>query len=169
MVTMTHNLKNGKKITIRSLEAKDGEALASFYESIPPEDEHFYCPHPLTPEYAFANARSAENGRKICLVVENETREIVGYAWCKWENASSPSSVFGICIGGDFKGFGVGSMLMTRLIDRAKETGPPVISLTVQKANPAAVGLYRKMGFEIIREQLRESDQEPEYYMELRI
>ncbi|MDF1514754.1 MAG: hypothetical protein P1S60_13175 [Anaerolineae bacterium] len=44
--------------------------------------------------------------------------------------------------------------------------------MTVQKANPRAraVALYRKTGFQIIREQMRgqmeEFPPEPEYYME---
>ena len=47
------------------------------------------------------------------------------------------------------------------------------MSLTVQKANPRAVALYQKMGFEIVREQMRnqveEFPPEPEYYMERKV
>ena len=43
------------------------------------------------------------------------------------------------------------------------------MSLTVQKSNSGAVKLYREMGFNIIREQVRKADSEPEYYMELNL
>lgn len=47
--------------------------------------------------------RSENNARKICLVVENESRGIVGYAWVKWESDNCASSDFGIYVRGDYK------------------------------------------------------------------
>jgi ribosomal protein S18 acetylase RimI-like enzyme len=55
---------------------------------------------------------------------------------------------------------------MERLMKIAHDIGPNIMSLTVQKSNARAVILYQKMGFQIIREQLRGGDNEPEYYME---
>ena len=54
-----------------------------------------------------------------------------------------------------------------RLKEIAVTVGPPLMTLTVQKKNPKAVELYTRMGFRIIREQLRPADNEPEYYMEM--
>jgi ribosomal protein S18 acetylase RimI-like enzyme len=42
------------------------------------------------------------------------------------------------------------------------------MGLTVQKANPRGMALYQKMGFGVVREQVRPSDGEPEFYMERR-
>jgi ribosomal protein S18 acetylase RimI-like enzyme len=56
-----------------------------------------------------------------------------------------------------------------RLLEAARIHGPPVMSLTVQKANKRAVALYRKTGFRIVREQQRATDGEPEYCMELNV
>ncbi len=79
-------------------------------------------------------------------------------------------STFGICISRDCQGSGAGRALMTRLLDIAREVGPPIMTLTVQHANPRAVALYRAMGFTPVREQLREVKfgfpEEPEYCME---
>ena len=58
---------------------------------------------------------------------------------------------------------------MDNLIEFAKLYGPPIMSLTVQKANSGAVKLYQKKGFMIIREQIRERDGEPELYMEMAV
>ena len=59
---------------------------------------------------------------------------------------------------------------MRRLLEIAQTVGPLVISLTVQKANPRAIRLYRTMGFRLVREQTRPASNwfpaEPEYYME---
>lgn len=56
------------------------------------------------------------------------------------------------------------------LLEVVEYIGPQAMSLTVQKANPRAFALYSKMGFQVVREQMRnqaeEFPPEPEYYME---
>ena len=158
------SLKNGKPASLRPLRAGDSEALTQFYESIPKEDYCFYCPHPLDREHALKNTKNADHPNKVCLIMETEKHEIAGYAWYRWQNTSK--SEFGICIRRDYHGVGAGKQLIQHLFKVAKQYGPPVMSLTVQKANAGAVILYQKSGFNIVREQLRASDQEEEYYME---
>ena len=64
---------------------------------------------------------------------------------------------------------------MTRLAQIAEKVGPPVMTLTVQEANPRAVALYQSMGFSIVRAQIRQEMEghgfppEPEYLMERRV
>ena len=61
---------------------------------------------------------------------------------------------------------------MSRLLEIAKEIGPPIMMLTVQAANERALGLYRKMGFEVVGEGTLVARPavgfaaEPQYYME---
>ena len=158
-------LKNGVTITIRPLRDDDGPALAAFYEQVPACDHLFYCPHPLTRDNALLNAGKAASPTEVVLVLDDGDGHIGGYAWFRWR-AGEPRSGFGICLLSEFKGSGAGQRLMERLMCIAREIGPPVMCLTVQKANPRAIALYKKMGFMIVRDQLRARDQEPEYYME---
>lgn len=164
-------LKDDRQIIIRLLRPNDGEALAAFYAQVPDEDYRFYCPHPLTREYALHKAGAADEERFVCVVLEDAGR-IGGYAWYRWDAGADKSS-FGICIGVKYKGRGAGTLLMKQLIEIARQIGPPVMTLTVQKANPAAVALYQKMGFKIVHEQMRgvmgegKFPPESEYYMEL--
>ena len=160
-------LRNGASAVIRALAETDGEALADFYAGIPPEDVFFYCPHPLTRENAFNNAAQASSPTEVVLVLETPGGGIGGYAWYRWTEGES-SSGFGICVARSFQGLGAGQQLMTRLQEIALTVGPPVMHLTVQKKNPKGVELYAKMGFRVVREQLR-GDGEPEYYMERRV
>ena len=157
-------LKNGVPVVLRPLALTDGEALAAFYAGIPKEDEFFYLPHPLTRENALRNAANALSPHEIVLVVEPATGGIGGYAWYRWSEGAEKSG-FGICISRALQGTGAGQKLMARLEEISKTVGPGIVSLTVQKRNPKAVQLYTKMGFQIVREQLR-GDGEPEYYME---
>lgn len=159
-------LRNGSKVTVRPLSIDDSSRLGDFYESIPPQDFHFYSPHGLTRENAEKRANMALSPNFVCLVLETEDKTIAGYAWYAWENNTSRESIFGICIRPSYQGIGAGRLLMERLLEAAKTSGPGIMSLTVQLANKRAVALYSDMGFKIIREQLREADNEPEYYME---
>ena len=161
-------LRNGTPAVIRPLAETDGEALAEFYAGIPPEDVFFYAPHPLTREYAFKNAAQAASPTEVVLVLEPAGGGIGGYAWYRWPVGADISG-FGICVARSFQGAGAGQQLMSRLLEVARTVGPPVMSLTVQKRNPKGVELYTKMGFRIIREQVRTADGEPEYHMERRV
>lgn len=158
-------LNNGRTLILRLLRDEDGPALADFYEQIPPSDQFFYYPHPLTRANAMLNAGKASSPTEVVLVLDDGAGHIGGYAWFRWRAGESRSG-FGICLLSEFKGSGAGQWLMERLMQIAREIGPPVMCLTVQKANLRAVTLYRKMGFIIVRDQLRARDQEPEYYME---
>ena len=165
---LTVSCKDGRRVTIRPLQPTDGPALGDFYESIPKSDIFFYCPHPLTRERALQNAAQALSPTEVVLVIESGNGVIGGYAWYRW-SLGSPASAFGICLAPAFKGQGLGEALIRRLKETAQKVGPDTIELTVQKKNTGAVALYRKMGFEIVREQLRQPDNEPEYFMALKI
>ena len=55
----------------------------------------------------------------------------------------------------DFRGKGIGTILMREMLSILKEEGFSQASLAVQKAN-YAVRMYRKVGFEIIDENEEE-------------
>ena len=159
-------LKNGAKATLRPLTLGDGKALAAFYAAIPKEDEFFYCPHPLDREHALAKAADAHSSCRVCQILEAVDGSIAGYAWFRWDEGAGRKSTFGICIRRDYQGLGAGRLLIRRIVEIAKEVGPPLMSLTVQKVNPRASELYKSFGFRVVREQFRKEDGEPEYYME---
>ena len=163
-------LKDRRSIIVRFLEPTDGDALAEFYESVPRGDYRFYSPHPLTRDEAMKKAQRADGSHFVCAVGVEESEKIAGYAWYDWKDAESAPSVFGICLRRDYQGSGAGQALMRRLFEAAREIGPARITLTVQKSNLRAVALYQKMGFTILREQLRpafeEFPEEPEYALE---
>ncbi len=165
-------LRDGRPIAIRFLAPGDAGALGDLYESIPREDYRFYRPHPLTRERAAEKAAAAAGPRFVALVAESPGGGIGGYAWYRWKADDSSSSTFGICIRRDYQGVGTGRALMSRLLEVARQVGPAVMTLTVQKANVRALALYRQMGFRIVGEQVQpafeEFPAEPEYRMELR-
>jgi ribosomal protein S18 acetylase RimI-like enzyme len=168
---VTVALKDGRNLTLRRLESTDGEALCAFYARVPRADQRFYYPHPLTREKALEKAAmQADAVNHVCIVGVDADGRIVGYVWYAWADATSVCSHFGACISPPYQNCGAGQALMRRLLDIARDVGPARMGLTVQMANVRAVALYQKMGFQVVREQVRPAyldfEAEPEYYME---
>jgi ribosomal protein S18 acetylase RimI-like enzyme len=163
-------LVDGRAVQLRFLASTDTEAFAEFYASIERAAYRFYCPHPLTRENAEKRTEAALSPSVVGLVAVDDAQHIVAYASFQWDASDDNPSYFGICIAKHYRGCGLGEILMRRIAEIAGTVGPPLMSLTVQKANPRAVALYRKMGFEIVHEQMRahvdEFPPEPEFYME---
>ena len=69
---------------------------------------------------------------------------------------------FSISLFKEYRNQGIGSALMNKMIDYLKGKGYSQASLSVQKAN-YAVKLYKKVGFQVIR------DENEEYVMRLQL
>lgn len=170
---ITAALKDRSTITLRLLEPTDADALGDFYESVPREDYRHYAPHKLNREQANIKAQKlADSPRFICIVGLDLAGQIIGYAWVDWKKPDDDCCSLGICIRREYQGLGTGAALMTRLLDVVGQAGPARVQLTVNQSNPRAFALYRKMGFQTVREQMRSKidgfPPEPEYFMERR-
>ena len=97
-----------------------------------------------------------------CIVAEDEGK-IVGAVWTRIMNdyghVDDDTPSFAIALYKDYRGQGIGTQLMTAMLERLKEKGFKKASLAVQKAN-YAVRMYEKTGFRIIDEN------DEEYIME---
>lgn len=99
----------------------------------------------------------------ICFVAEVENAEtyhnIVGAVWVRIMDdyghieAGVPS--FAISLYKDYRGLGIGTVLMKQMLAELKGRGYTKTSLAVQKAN-YAVKMYQKVGFHIIDENEEE-------------
>lgn len=110
----------------------------------------------------------ADFGKKkddIGLVAEVDKR-VVGAVWVRVMNdyghidGNTPS--LAISLYKEYRGFGIGTDLMKRMLHVLKAKGVKQVSLAVQKAN-YAVRMYQKTGFEIVGEN------EEEYIMLCRL
>lgn len=94
----------------------------------------------------------------ICLVAESEER-IVGAVWVRVMNdyghVGDGIPSFAISLYKEYRGHGIGTELMKRMLDELRQRGYARTSLAVQKAN-YAVRMYQKVGFAIIDENEEE-------------
>ncbi len=85
----------------------------------------------------------------------------VGAAWYRLFKASAPGYGFvdeqtpelAVAVVPNARGKGVGAALISSLLERARRDGFSALSLSVDRHNEGAVGLYEHLGFERVEEQ----------------
>jgi ribosomal protein S18 acetylase RimI-like enzyme len=85
----------------------------------------------------------------------------VGAAWYRLFKASAPGYGFvdeqtpelAVAVVPNARGKGIGGALISSLLDRARSDGFTALSLSVDRHNAGAIGLYEHLGFERVEEQ----------------
>ncbi len=93
-----------------------------------------------------------------CLVAEADEK-IVGAVWVRIMNdyghVDDETPSFAISLYEEYRHLGIGTALMTAMLQLLKDKGYKQASLSVQKAN-YAVSMYRKVGFKVADENEEE-------------
>jgi GNAT superfamily N-acetyltransferase len=90
----------------------------------------------------------------VGVISEDETRQPRGAAWFRLLSTDNPGYGFidesmpevSIVVLGSFRGRGIGTELLSTLLEKAADAGFQALSLSVSKDNPA-LQLYEKLGF----------------------
>jgi ribosomal protein S18 acetylase RimI-like enzyme len=111
---------------------------------------------PRTARYVVGWGREGDGG----VVALDRGGRRIGAAWYRllagedrghgWLDDRTPEVIIGI--GPRWRGRGVGTALMRQLLALAVDSRVRSLSLSVSTANPAAEALYRRVGFETVRE-----------------
>ena len=154
--------------TIRKLKQEEVKVLDRFlYEAIfipegiePPPMEIINRPELQVYVEEFGRRRG-----DICFVSETHGK-ITGAVWVRIMNdyghVDDETPSFAISLLKEYRGQGIGTELMKRMLDELKASGYKQASLAVQKQN-YAVKMYKKVGFMIVDEN------EEEYIMVCRL
>lgn len=79
----------------------------------------------------------------------HDGHDLVGYSWL---SISDQAHIKRIAVAPAYRTRGIGSRLMEKMIQRAKDSDAHAITLSVQQDNPAAIALYKKYGFQVCGE-----------------
>lgn len=79
------------------------------------------------------------------IAVAEAGEEKIGYADIHFVRGEA--QLYSIAIDANYRGQGIGEMLLSHMIDRSREAGCDVMTLEVRSGNAAAIELYRKLGF----------------------
>jgi len=158
----SYQVKNGITVIIRTARERDAEAYLKLGQSI--MSEEIYT---LT-QAEEINLIIDQEGKWIKSRIENESQLvivaevnhlIIGHLDFVNGNRkrNAHTGEFGMGIHKDFRGLGIGSLLIGALIEWA-QSNPRIekINLGVHQTNDRAIATYRKMGFQI--EGLRTKD-----------
>lgn len=147
--------------TIREIQKQEYPLLDHFlYEAIfIPEGVN---PPPKTiitsPELQVYVEHFGESKDDLGFVAEVDGK-IVGAVWVRIMNdyghIDDKTPSLAISLDKEYRGFGIGTDMMKEMLALLKSRGYSRVSLSVQKAN-YAVKLYRKVGFEIVKEHEEE-------------
>lgn len=151
-------------VTIRIATAADGPFLVRMlvHAAYPPWHEPRPTPaqvrrDPMVARYIVGWPRPGDAG----VIALDRAGRRIGAAWYRLLTADQPGYGYvdddtpevAIGIGRRWRGRGVGTALMHSLLDLAREEGRHTLCLSVSMANPAAVRLYRSVGFETVRDE----------------
>ena len=102
-----------------------------------------------------------EQAGDYCLVAQKNGR-IVGAAWCRimddYGHVDDETPSLALSLYKEYRGQGIGTELLRRLLQLLRSEGYQRISLSVQKAN-YAVRMYQRAGFQVL------IDKDEEYIM----
>ncbi|NEZ46112.1 GNAT family N-acetyltransferase [Clostridium niameyense] len=147
-------LKNGTEVIIRKAEKKDAQNMINFYNVVGGETTFLSFGKnefkmPLNDYENFIESTNAEKNSIVLVATIND--EIISIATVESPQKAKGRHVgeFGIVISQKYCGLGLGTELMTILIEWAKSNGiTKKISLVTNETNSTAIKLYKNLGFE---------------------
>ena len=146
---------------LRTLRKEETELLKDFLyeaifipEGVEPPDRSIIEQPELSIYYDDFGSGNADN----CIAAEDNGK-VIGAVWTRIMNdyghVDNDTPSFAISLYKEYRGQGIGTELMRKMISLLKEQGYKKASLAVQKAN-YAVKMYKKVGFKIIDENSEE-------------
>lgn len=148
-------------INIRELNSTEYKLLDDFlYEAIFIPEGVEVPPRQIigTPELQVYVKDFGTQEGDICFVAEMEEK-IVGAVWVRimddYGHVEEGVPSFAISLYKEYRGLGIGTMMMKQMLAELKVRGYQKTSLAVQKEN-YAVKMYKNVGFEIIDENAEE-------------
>lgn len=134
-------------IRIRQLLARDARALGELFDELreDPASVHFH-PHPFTDEAARRIAEHAGIRRDSYFGAFQDDR-LIGYGMLRgWDEGYEIPS-FGVAVGIQSRGMGIGRRLLRHAVSIARRRRAPSVMLKVHPANANAKVLYESEGF----------------------
>jgi putative acetyltransferase len=140
-------LKDGREVTVRFLTPEDKERLSELFASMSDEALKWGMP-PYTKDVI---ERWINNIPNLIPIVAETNNRLVGYATIfKYPHPRRKGvSDLGMYLHQDYHNVGLGTALLTFLLDLAKKQGVHRIGLHVIADNAIAIHLYEKFGFKI--------------------
>ncbi|OBU37488.1 GNAT family N-acetyltransferase [Photobacterium phosphoreum] len=142
-------LKDGKQILLRPILPEDEPAHKTFISQVSEDDlyKRFFSEIGELNHEALAKFTQIDYDREMAFVAVDKEM-IIGVARAL-SDSDNKEAEFAILVHSDMKGIGLGGILMTKLIDYAKQRGLYTLTGMTMPSNRGMITLAQKMGFEI--------------------
>lgn len=163
-------LSNGKTLIIRSANKEDAALILNYIHTIATESDNLTFgagEFSMTVEEEEQFIKSVSLKQNALLLVAEVDGEIVGNLNFSGGHRKriEHTGEFGVSVCKRYWGLGIGRSLIEYMIDWAKESGIiRKINLRVRADNESALGLYKKLGFEMEGKISREFQIDGEFY-----
>lgn len=145
---------NGHEILLRSASAEDAQMLIDYLRTVCGETRFLMkeCDEvDLTVEQEISFIEGLNRAPDGLLILAFLDGEYAGN--CSFDNSggsrrNAHRAGIGIALYQKYTGYGLGRILMDRMIKYAKQLGYEQMELTVVQGNERAIGLYKSSGFE---------------------
>lgn len=143
-------LRDGTACTLRALRPEDTAALQDFIRGLSPRSKRlrFFSAVSELSRHEIAHYAQIDYGRDMVVIAIDDRQHILGEARYSIL-ADRRTGDFAIAVGDDMAGKGLGALLMTRLIDAAREQGLATIRGQVLADNEAMVALMERLDFRL--------------------
>ena len=149
-------LKNGNPCLIRRSEERDAEMLVAYMKATAGESRNLMRePEEVTmtveQERDFLRDRAAsETGLMLLAEVNGEHAGTASFDMVGGRSRTRHRCGVAITLYRKFWGMGIGTALLREILTSAKAAGYEQAELEVVSTNEAAVGLYQKLGFQVM-------------------
>lgn len=148
-------LQDGRHVPLRPIRPEDAPALQAMVARSAPEDIRMRFLHPMRemPTQLAARLSQIDYDREMAFVALNphHADAVVGVARLS-EDPDRKRAEYAVIVQTDWKGRGLGYLLMRRLIDYARERGLATIYGDVLSENRAMLDMCRDLGFTLARD-----------------
>jgi GNAT superfamily N-acetyltransferase len=140
-------LRDGAMILIRPIEAGDKGAIVSGFENLSPESRYrrFFSPLDNLTDRDLDYFTEVDHRDHEALIAQSANGETLGVA--RYVRGADPERAeVAVVVVDEWHGRGVGTALLTRLADRAREEGVKVFTATILAENRGVLDLMRSIG-----------------------
>ena len=156
-------IQDGTPVLVRPIRPEDEPLMVKFHESLSEESIYMRYFHAMNLDRRTAHDRLTricfiDYDREMALVAERENpetgeREILGVARLSSPGGTRSEAEFSVLISDDFQRQGLGTILMTRLLEVGREEGLRRITADILYDNRPMQRLSKKLGFEVRRDR----------------
>ncbi|NIA15835.1 MAG: GNAT family N-acetyltransferase [Nitrospiraceae bacterium] len=156
-----------QNFSIRRLAADDAQRLGAFYNSLSAQTRLFFQPYSDTSAAGMqAAVGRAASGVDLSLVAIDPAGDVFAHIF--FADVAKERPHLGIGLRDEYQNLGLGAPLLAYLLALGRHVlSKKEVGLTVRKDNHRAFRLYRRLGFEIVREDVTFREKDDSYEMRL--